>query len=275
MICASVSGSPCSGYPNQHALPQTLGVLSALVEVAHSHFSSHRSNIPSSEKPFLILLSHVASWSFLFFSEHLSLPAMTVYRFVYLFIVCICHWRGSGDQGYLGLLHSFASLHLDQCLTHSRHSLNIKREKEGREGAWERRQGRLEKYVWRRVCVLCLSADLRCLRDPQEATPPGQLESRLGGQGQTVILPVKKVGPHGTLVQAHPFTGLITPLRPMWEVTLWGPVEKGSLRYSEVGTEFFSPRLSVLFPILTAALALAIFRLSSVSATSPWSLNMD
>ena len=181
---------------------------------------------------------------------------MTVYRFVYLFIVCICHWRGSGDQGYLGLLHSFASLHLDQCLTHSRHSLNIKREKEGREGAWERRrQGRLEKYVWGRVRVLCLSADLRCLRDPQEATPPGQLESRLEGQGQTVILPVKKVGPHGTQVQAHPFTGLIAPLRPVWEVTLWGPVEKGSLHYSEVGTEFFSPpylfcSLSLLLPWL-------------------------
>lgn len=154
---------------------------------------------------------------------------MTVYRFVYLFIVCICHWRGSRNRGYMGLLHSFVSLHLDQRLTHNRHFLNIKWEKEGREGAWaKRRQGRPEKCVWGRVRVLCLNADLRCLRDPQEATPLGSWKADWEFRDR-LSSPVKKVGPHGTLVQAHPFTGLIAPLRPMWEVTVWGPVEKGSL----------------------------------------------
>ena len=86
---------------------------------------------------------------------------------------------------------------------------------------------------------------------------------------------MKKVGPHGTLVQALPFTGLIAPFRPVWEATVWGPVEKGSLRYSEVGTAFFSPHLSILIPVLAAALALAIFHLSLVSAMSPWTLDTD
>ena len=55
-------------------------------------------------------------------SHYVYLSRYTLFSFVYLFIVCICHWRGSGDQGYLGLLHSFASLHLNQCLIQTRSS---------------------------------------------------------------------------------------------------------------------------------------------------------
>ena len=135
----------------------------------------------------------------------------------------------------MALLHFFVFQHPEQCQPHNRHSLNIEWKKEGRKegregGRGKERERKREKErkkgeacLGKGTCSVSECWLLRCLRDTQEVTSSGQLESRVVAQEQAVTLPMKKVGPCGTLAQAHPSHAC--PFKAnvgSWLV--WGPV---------------------------------------------------